>query len=214
MYEYLIYSVGALSKSFINKFYILFNEKNQYLSNDLEFIYDMSYDNHLKCDGNIINSEKYKYLSYFQNIKKEKIENLETRIMGVAKIELNKNNNLYKTYFTSSINTLGHCEMAIIKIKYDFNNIISKDSLEINKKCRLLKNNHFIGLTIKILNLNDKQILNKELNNKLDEEYDMYNINLFMIIGLTNGNILIVKLERIPGLIESNIVYLKDNLLD
>jgi len=168
MFEYLIYSVGALSQSFINKFYILFDENNNFLSHDLEFSFDMTIDNHLKCSGTILNNDKFKDLSYFQNIKKEKSENIETRIMGVAKIELNKYiRNSFRIFFTCAINSLGHCEMAILKKKENFKN--SNNELEVYRRCSLLKNNQFIGLTIKLLGFSNEENLIRDKISEFDK---------------------------------------------
>lgn len=242
MFEFYIYSAGALSQSFINKLFILFDEKGIFLSQDLELICDMTFDNHLKCSGMAFNAEKIKELSYFQNIKKEKLENIETRIMGLAKIEINKNEfnknnnnhnqnnnpnwNLKRWFFTCAINTLGHCEMGVIGIKTDqaplssqlnkeYQKIKFNDNkrncvdFEFYKKCRLFTNNQFIGLSVKLINIlveEENEILADIFNGKeVKSDKESYIVeshslswfekpNLFMIIGLTNGNLLIVKM--------------------
>jgi len=229
MFEYFIYSVGAKSQSFINKFYVLCDEKGNFISHDSEFVCEMSFNNHLKCAGMDFYTEKFKDLSYFQNIKKEKMENIETRSMGVAKIQIDKgNNNLKKSYFTCAINTLGHCEMALIEIKdcknlnknkdrdennYEKEEEINSNDFEVYRKCRLLKNNQFIGLSIKLLNISveEKGDLKENKNwknnfslkdNYLNESENrnvlsvFEKLHLIMIIGLTNGNLLIVRLDK------------------
>lgn len=235
LYEYYIYSVGALSQSFINKFIILFDENKNYLTHDLEFIYDMTVDNHIRCSDKKI--ENKNSLSYFQNLKKEKAENNETRIMGAAKIKIKfEENQHHKTYFACAINTLAHCEMSIIRLNIN-NDYIKKYNIkagdpefEVFRKCKKFKNDQFIGLTVKIINLSDeilpmqKSDLLNVSNNHCDNNYicgsdednnkDLYHdycnvyqssvetdlsalsrMNIFMLIGLTNGNLLIVNVK-------------------